>query len=104
MRGGRRLKDVEEVIAAYDCKLDIGDGRKCSNCPYGYSRLIDFGVWKAWRCDVSAILDDAVEMLKQKIPARVGYSFDGDLICGSCHYILDKKYDTCPKCGRGLKW
>lgn len=62
------MKDVEEVIAAYDCTLDKGDGIKCSNCPYGYGRLVDFGVCKTWKCDVSAILDDAAEIVKQNIP------------------------------------
>lgn len=103
------MKDVEKVIAAYECKLDIGNGRKCSNCPYGYSRPIDFGMWGAWRCDVSAILDDAVEILIQQNSTDATPTYwvketdrTNHWHCPKCGYtvgLADMWDNYCPKCG-----
>lgn len=98
------MRDVEEVIAAYECSLNVKSKEECLQCPYDNQLIFALDESRYCFCDKMGLLEDAIEILKQKIPARVGYSFDGDLICGSCHYILDKKYDTCPKCGRGLRW
>ena len=104
------MKDVEEVIAAYECCLDRHIKEDCGNCPWGYSYIESNEICgKFWACDTQAILDDAIEILRQQnsIDATPTYwvketDRTNHWHCPKCGYVvgLANMWDNyCPKCG-----
>lgn len=49
-------------------------------------------------------MDWAVSVLRSYIGYPVGYDFEGDMVCGHCGCLLDKRYGRCPGCGEKVVW
>jgi hypothetical protein len=45
----------------------------------------------------------ALKYLESENGYEVRYT-DNETLCGHCEYGLDKKYGSCPHCGRAVKW
>ena len=103
------MVDVDVVIAAYNCHLDRPEGGRCARCPWGYGVGVDYAFFMKWVCDKEAILDDAVEILKQQNSTDatpVYWVKETDRTnhwhCPKCGYVvgLANMWDNfCPKCG-----
>ena len=63
------MNDKEKVIAAIECYQNKTPGDRCKTCPYGYGYLDDTGDNSPfWWCSIHKIIDDAAELLKEKLP------------------------------------
>ena len=48
---------------------------------------------------------DVLKMLEEERPIQPVYNGDCDWEeCPNCGYVLEKKYNPCPGCGRPIKW
>ena len=88
------MPDIKKVIKGLEMCHRM---TTCNECPY----YKDYDDEKT--CD-EKLLTDALELIKAQVPVEPTFSFDGDMVCGNCGELIDKRYDKCQKCGRKVKW
>ena len=87
------MPDIENVVKSLEICLT---NSTCNDCWY-------FNNAQYGECHGN-MMRDALELLKAQGPVKPTFDFDGDMVCGNCGELMDKRYDKCPKCGRKVKW
>ena len=92
------MTDREKVIKGLEwCMNEKHDCYREKGCPYE-NEGEDIG------CKY-ALHRDALELLKVQEPVEPVYNGDCDWEeCPNCGYVLSKRYNPCPGCGRAVKW
>ena len=103
--------DMEKVIKALECRLDINGSKykHCLNCDYRHD--IDHC---QWACQTDGILEDALALLKAEKPIAPNHVEDGNyensgimnywFMCGKCGSCVDPGDKYCRECGQAVKW
>ena len=104
-----RMIDQEKVITALECCKDVHQAGRwasgCISCGYADKNRPD--------CFLS-LADDALELLKEQEPAKVGHLSWAKVtlheeivfedVCENCSSYLLKHWKACPICGKPVKW
>ena len=87
------IKEMEKIYESYV------DSEIIERHDYGDTRMADIFKQNA------SIIHDALELLKAYEPVEPVYNGDCDWEeCPNCGYVLSKRYNPCPGCGRPVKW